>query len=372
MKKHHLVLSALTIATLSVFTSNMLNFIAAQNVTNAAGSLKLYTTPASIAVNSGDRATVQVRLNKSMPDKVNYVDARMAFNPSSLELVSYSTSGTRFSLDDGPSVSYSNMTGIIEIVGSGEALKESEDVLVVSLTFKTKAVVTSTISFTGESKAGNRLNDKNIRNYLTAMSGSTIAALAPPAPVKPAPIAPAPVSAPQVTQPRQTENPPDAPGEVIDNLESEKTPEEEQDAIGAVGSGGAGSNGSSQAKEAATSVADSSSSNALRWILMSLVVVLLLAGTIGAALIRRKYLLRQLPTQPYLLASEETIITPRIEHVAALGRLALYAIDNIPSDYDIAQPAPSSKKVPPKAQQNRISHASPALRRHASLRIPAR
>ncbi len=175
---------------------------ASLNVVAATNQLKLYLTPVSASLTTGNSASFQIRLNKQTTSKVDYVNAELKYPVSLLEATAVSKSGSHFSTNGGPSVSINNSTGVIVVNGQGASLGTPADVLVATVTFRTRATGSASVAFTTNSQSGNLLGANNVKNYLDSTAGAVLTITTPPS-TSPPPTStkPTPTTPPPTTQP---------------------------------------------------------------------------------------------------------------------------------------------------------------------------
>ncbi len=168
----------------------------------AANEVRLYTTPASASAVTGNTVSIQIRLSKTSSAKVDYVKADMKFTTSVLEIVSVNKSGSYFTGSGGPTSTYNNSNGTLVITGKGTSMSTPSDVLISTITFRLKSAGTGTLQFNSGSQAGDLLGSNNVKNSLTASTGSSITGTTPastttqPKPSTPSP-SPSSTSSPQ-------------------------------------------------------------------------------------------------------------------------------------------------------------------------------
>lgn len=181
MKRKHyfLVIPTGVIALVVLFV--MLLSVSVVPIAHAATTVKLYTKASSVSVYSGSTFSLQVRLLKSTDDWVNYVDARLSYNPSVLSVVGTSASGSVFRNDGGPTILYSNSTGTLSITGtSADYVPTPSDSLVATVTFRAKTAAKTSVSMTSQSQAGRLVGQTNVKNYLTSTAGTSVTITSPP------------------------------------------------------------------------------------------------------------------------------------------------------------------------------------------------
>jgi hypothetical protein len=207
MKKifQHRIAMTLLLAVVFVFCGNVPVFAAGNDV-------RLYVSPSSSSGAAGRNVAVQIRLSKDTNAKVDYAKADTRFSTAVLEVVSISRAGSYFTNNGGPTTSYNNSNGTLIVSGSGNTLPTTADALLVTVTFRVKTTGTGTITVTAASEAGDLLGGGNVKNVLTATSGSSITGESPPpaaTPAKPATATPtpSPTSSPQPSATTAPETP---------------------------------------------------------------------------------------------------------------------------------------------------------------------
>lgn len=195
MKKY---LPAGLLGLLTVMTAVFIVWAAGLSVVAATSQLKLYSSPASATVTVGNSVTIQIRLSKQTSSKVDYVNADLRFPANLLEVTSISKTGSHFTQNNSPLTSYNNSTGVINVHGSGNLLGTPADVLVATVTLRTRSVGSASISFSTSSQAGNLLGADNVKNYLDSTAGAVISITNPPT-TNPKPSTPPPTTPPPST-----------------------------------------------------------------------------------------------------------------------------------------------------------------------------
>ncbi|GEM_PF-3995871 len=137
-------------------------------------ALKLYTSPSSASIKTGDVISLQIRLNKHTSDRVDYVDAQVAFPASTLAVVATSKQGSYFSLNGGPTITYSNSKGTISVKGYSNPMPNPADVLVATISFQAKKSGKAAVNFSSTSQSGDITNGGHIKNVLDSMSGTAL------------------------------------------------------------------------------------------------------------------------------------------------------------------------------------------------------
>ncbi len=159
-------------------TSSLLFFVTLlmpYQVYAATNTVRLYVQPSSTSITVGSTVTLQIRLNKDSNSHIDYTNAIVAYPAQLFEVTTISTSGSYFVENNGPSTTYSNSAGSLQVRGSGATLPTQADVLVASVTFRAKTAGNAAIIFSNNSQAGRLLGGGNVKNYLTSTSSGTIA-----------------------------------------------------------------------------------------------------------------------------------------------------------------------------------------------------
>jgi hypothetical protein len=136
--------------------------------------LKLYLSPSRLAVEQGQTFSEAVRLSKSGNEKVDYVSAQLTFPAQLVTVKSVNRSGSAFNNGTGLRVTYSNSSGTLSATGSGNALGNPADVLVVTITFVAKTAGQANLKFSTASQAGALLGNNSVKNALDTMVGSVV------------------------------------------------------------------------------------------------------------------------------------------------------------------------------------------------------
>ena len=205
MKKPFLIFVSIVLAVLTYGGS--VSLWAESSVAAASSTVKMYVNPANVGATAGYTTSLQLRLYKNSPAKVDYAEAHLSFSTANLEVVSISKQGSYFNNGGGPSIAYNNTNGLITVMGSGPELGQVDDVLMATVVFKAKAPGAGAMSYTSDSQAGDITNGGHVKNVLdtrvgavvnvtnpvtTSQGGGTTAPSAPTAPTPPAASTPSP------------------------------------------------------------------------------------------------------------------------------------------------------------------------------------
>lgn len=266
------------------------------------------------------------------------------FSPSVLQVASVSKTGSAFTQNSGPAVSFNNSTGIISFTGrSANYLQSPSDTLVATITFRAKSSGASTLKYLTGAEVGETIGASGkIKNYLTSTTGTTISVAAKPVVQQPAPSAtPAPTTIPGQPQskpvsPQKTTKPSEAAPEEKDDEEQTAAPLPTTDDLGEP----ALEPVEPVASEVEGATASTSTLGKLPLVVAG--VVGLLAVPVVAALIRNKrYSTRKVMQNPFASPDSKpltssTIIGGRyVKYTLALGGVAAYAYEFIDEDYDL-------------------------------------
>ncbi len=140
----------------------------------ATPALKLYTSPSSASIRTGDVISLQIRLSKHTSDRVDYVDAQATFPAGTLAVVATSKQGGYFSLNGGPTIIYSNSKGTISVKGYSNPLPNPADVLIATISFQAKKSGKAVVNFSSSSQSGDITNGGHVKNVLDSMSGTAL------------------------------------------------------------------------------------------------------------------------------------------------------------------------------------------------------
>lgn len=149
-------------------------------VAAAGNEVKLYATPSNSTVTANHNVAVQIRLAKDTNAKVDYVSADMRFSANMLEIIAVSRTGSYFTENNGPTISFNNSNGTLVVTGTSGTMPSTADVLLATVTFRVKGIGTGSFSFSSGSVAGDQLGGGNVKNALTSTSGSSIVGVSPP------------------------------------------------------------------------------------------------------------------------------------------------------------------------------------------------
>ena len=155
----------------------LMQFVSTRTAVYAADDeMRLYVKVSDESVRVGQRVDAELRIANTADGRLNYVAAKLVFDPSLMKAVSISRDGSAFTSADGPDVKFNNQMGTLTFGGQSTSYIDSpSDVLVASVTFEAIAAGTTNLRYESGAEAGETIGASGkVRNYLTTTSAASV------------------------------------------------------------------------------------------------------------------------------------------------------------------------------------------------------